>query len=284
MHDRQVVYKKSSSIRLSCHSALYSESTGSSEKSIQKTNKINIDILKLIIDQCNNKDKGNFVTSMLDKIRTKNFDRLIIGNLNINSLSSKFDQLKLLIQGKIDILIITETKLDDSFPTEQFTISGYSKPYRLDRNRNGGEVIIYIREDIPSKQINNFKIYDDIENIFIDVNLYKTKWLMCGFYHPPNQNDQYFFNNLGNALDKYSQDYERFLLIGDFNVEDTEPCLSEFLYEHNAENIVKDKTCFKSLNNPSCIDLFLTNFPSSFQNVNSNNRIIRFSQDGNNCD
>ena len=166
---------------------------------------------------------------MLDKIRTKTFDRLIIGNLNINSLSSKFDQLKLLIQGKIDILIITETKLDDNFPTEQFTISGYSKPYRLDRNRHGGGVIIYIREDIPSKQINNFKI------------------------HPPNQNDQYFFNNLGNALDKYSQDYERFLLIGDFNAEDTEPCLSEFLYEHDAENIVKDKTCFKSLNNPSCL-------------------------------
>ena len=269
MQDGQEVYKKSSSIRLSCHgaqtldSALISESTGSSEKSIQKTNKINIELS----NQCNNKDKGNFVTSMLDKIRTKYFDRLIIGNLNINSLSSKFDQLKLLIQGKIDILIITETKLDDGFPTEQFTISGYSKPYRLDRNRNGGGVIIYIREDIPSKQINNFKIHDDIENIFIEVNLYKTKWLMCGCYHPPNQNDQYFYNNLGNALDKYSQDYERFLLIGDFNAEDTEPCLSEFLYEHNAENIVKNKTCFKSLNNPICIDLFLTNFPSSFQNT-----------------
>ena len=59
----------------------------------KKTNKINIELS----NQCNNKDKGNFVTSMLDKIRTKNFDRLIIGNLNINSLSSKFDQSKLLI-------------------------------------------------------------------------------------------------------------------------------------------------------------------------------------------
>ena len=58
-----------------------------------------------------------------------------------------------------------------------------------------------------------------------------------------------------------------FLHVGDFNAEDTESCLSEFLYEHNAENIVKDKTCFKNLNNPSCIDLFLTNFPSSFQNT-----------------
>ena len=150
-------------------SAFISESTGSSEKSIQKNNKINIELS----DQCSNKDKGNSVTSMLDKIKTKNFDRLIIGNLNINSLSSKFDQLKLLIQGKIDILIITETKLDDSFPTAQFTISGYSKPYRLDRNRNGGGVIIYIRGDIPSKQINNFKIHDDIENILLKLSCTK---------------------------------------------------------------------------------------------------------------
>ena len=237
---------------------------GSSDNSIQKTDKDNIELS----DQCdNNKDKCDFDRSKLDKIRTKNFDRLIIGNLNINSLSSKFDQLKLLIQGKVGILIITGTKLDDSSPTDQFIISGYSKLYRLDRNRNGGRIIIYIREDIPSKQINLLKLPDDIENIFIEVNLYKTKWLMCGCYHPPNQNDQYFFNNLGSALYKYSQDYERFLLIGDFNAEDTEPCLSEFLYEHNSENIVKDKTCFKSLNNPSCIDLFLTNFPSSFQNT-----------------
>ena len=125
MHDGEGVYKKFSSIRLSCHGAetldgaLISEFAGSSEKSIQKTNKINIELS----DQCNNKDKGNFVTSMLEKIRTRNFDRLIIGNLNINSLSSKFDQLKLLIQGKIDILIITETQIDDSFQHVHFQMN-----------------------------------------------------------------------------------------------------------------------------------------------------------------
>ena len=120
-------------------STLISDSMGSSDNSIQKTDKANIELS----DQCdNNKDKCDFDRLKLNKIRTKNFDRLIIGNLNINSLSSKFDQLKLLTQGKVDILIITETKLDDSFPIDQFIIIGYSKPYRLDRNRNGGGIII----------------------------------------------------------------------------------------------------------------------------------------------
>ena len=76
-----------------------------------------------------------------------------------------------------------------------------------------------------------------------------------------------FFNHLGNALDKYTQNYERFLTVGDFNAEDIESCSSEFLCEYNTENTVKEKTCFSSLTNPSCIDLFLTNFPSSFQNT-----------------
>ena len=55
----------------------------------------------------------------------------------MNSLSSKFDYLKVLIFKMLDILIITEIKLDDTNPISQFHIDGYSMPYRLDRNRNG---------------------------------------------------------------------------------------------------------------------------------------------------
>ena len=71
-----------------------------------------------------------------------NQNKLIIGNLNINSISNKFDQLKCMIEENLDILIITETKLDSTFPTTQFLINGFCKPQRLDRNRNGGEVLI----------------------------------------------------------------------------------------------------------------------------------------------
>ena len=87
-------------------------------------------------------------SDFLPILRVKNVNRLMIGNLNINSISNKFDQLKLFVQGKVDILIVTETKLDSTFPTSQFMIDGYSEPYRFDRNRNGGKVFIYIRENI----------------------------------------------------------------------------------------------------------------------------------------
>ena len=53
-------------------------------------------------------------------LRNNNINKIIIASLNINSLANKFDDLKLLIQQNIDILVITETKLDDSLPTSQF--------------------------------------------------------------------------------------------------------------------------------------------------------------------
>ena len=59
------------------------------------------------------------------------------------------------------------------------------------------------------------------------------------------------------GLDMYSKFYERYKLIGDFNAEESEPRLSQFLFEMNAKNIVKEPTCYKSLSNPSCIDLVI---------------------------
>ena len=41
-----------------------------------------------------------------------------------------------LIKDKIDIFLITETKLDKSFPSWQFVIKGYSTAFRLDGNQN----------------------------------------------------------------------------------------------------------------------------------------------------
>ena len=58
----------------------------------------------------------------------KNNHRLVIRNLNINSISNKFGNLKLIIQDKIYILVMTETKTDSIFLLNQFAMQGYSKP------------------------------------------------------------------------------------------------------------------------------------------------------------
>ena len=65
----------------------------------------------------------------------------------------------------------------------------------------------------------------------------------------------------------YSKFYQRDMMIGDFIAEKSEPCLSQFLFEMNPKNIVKEPICQKRLSNPSCIDLVITNSSSSFQNT-----------------
>ena len=124
--------------------------------------------------------------NILKKIRVKNVNKVIIGTLNINSLAPKFELLKEIIGKNIDILTIQETKLDSSFPSGQFFINGYSEPYRLDRDRNGGGVMIYVREDIPSKLLSKHTFSEAIEGLFVEVNLRKTKLLFFGSYRSDN--------------------------------------------------------------------------------------------------
>ena len=38
--------------------------------------------------------------------------------------------------------MITETKLDESFATGQFFMNGFCSPFRLDRDRNGGSILL----------------------------------------------------------------------------------------------------------------------------------------------
>ena len=73
-------------------------------------------------------------SEIFKNIKLANPNRLIIGHLNINSLPNKIENLKALIVGNIDILVITESKLDQSFPSGQFNIDGYSPPFRYDLN------------------------------------------------------------------------------------------------------------------------------------------------------
>ena len=64
----------------------------------------------------------------LRHMRIANVNRTIVATLKINSIRNKFDQLKLSIVNNVDILVITETKLDDTFSTANFMIDEFSKP------------------------------------------------------------------------------------------------------------------------------------------------------------
>ena len=100
--------------------------------------------------------------------------------------------------------------------------------YRLDGNRNGSGIIIYVRKDIPIKILKTQNFPEYIEGIFFEIIFRKSKCILYGIYHLPSKNNQYFFVNIDKALDVYCS-YEKVMLAGDFDAQDGERLLDIFL-------------------------------------------------------
>ena len=79
-----------------------------------------------------------------------------------------------------DICLLSDTKIEQNFPNQQFNISNY-KTFRRDINKRGGGLSFYVNENIPCKLINYEIIPIDIEVIMFEVLVNPRKWLCIGF-------------------------------------------------------------------------------------------------------
>ena len=140
----------------------------------------------------------------LRALRKKNLNKLIIAHLNVNSLRNKLEFLKEQIQDNIDILMISETKIDASFPIGQFLLNDYSISFRPDHNAHGGGILLYVREDIPLKLLLvEENLIEDLE-----INLRnKKKWLLSCSYNPKK-------NSLSNHIAELSKRLNLFTTFG----------------------------------------------------------------------
>ena len=123
-----------------------------------------------------NYTKGNDDSSDLDilnGLRCKYLNRILIGHLNINSLRNKSEILVSSIAVNLNIIMISETKHDESFPVFQFLIPGFENPIRLDRSFSGGGIMLYIREGIPFKLLKSSGLSANTEAFLVEVKINK---------------------------------------------------------------------------------------------------------------
>ena len=172
-----------------------------------------------------------------------------------------------MIYGNIDIRLLTETKLDSSFPSLNFKLNGFKNPFRRDRSIHGGGIILYIREDISSKLLSGIHLHENCQCFFMELYFKNRKWLLGSFYNPAKSQISTQLSYLENALSFYSQHYDSYLIMGDFNSEMSEEPMKEFCEIFNLKNLVKEATCYKSTLHPTCIDLMITNRCRCFQNT-----------------
>ena len=93
------------------------------------------------------------VKSSLRSLKLRNVHRLIFGQISINSFRNKFELLFPLVSNNIGVLLISDEKIDDTFPVSQFCVPGHSVPFRLDRTGNGGGIILYAKEHITCRML-----------------------------------------------------------------------------------------------------------------------------------
>ena len=197
-------------------------------------------------------------------LRIKHPKNVIISYLNINSIRNKFKYFENLINKSADFIAIAESKLDESFPENQFLMNGYKKPYRLDVTDKSGGLIVFVNNDISSRRLKNFTF--SFQVLPIEINLKKEKWVIFAIYRPPKLNINFFLDELTKGIDFYSKDFSNIIIMGDFNAQPSD--ISEFLAENDLFCHTKNKTCFKSPQG-TCIDLILSNKKFCLQNTGS---------------
>ena len=77
-----------------------------------------------------NVTQANDYIRVLKALRSDNSHELIFAHININSIRNKFKFLSTQVKGNKNALMVSETKIDDSFPVVNFVIDGFSTPYR----------------------------------------------------------------------------------------------------------------------------------------------------------
>ena len=82
------------------------------------------------------------------------------------SVANKLDRLEELVKDYVDILIVLETKINNTFLKTQFRLNGFSEPFRKDRNINGGGVLIFVRNTIPCKELTEYNVPEKMEVYF----------------------------------------------------------------------------------------------------------------------
>ena len=85
------------------------------------------------------------------------------------------------------------------------------------------------------------------------------------FIFPPVIRSQKIDVRLNKTLNSDLDEYKNILVMGDLNSEVNENCLNGFCNINSLKTLIRDRTCVKNLNNPSCIDLcwkLLSNLPS----------------------
>ena len=114
-----------------------------------------------------------------------NINHLKICHVNMNSITSKIDELSIFVDANnIDVLLVSETKLDDSIHPSLYELPDFHTPYLNNRNRDGGGTAIYTRTNLAVKRLKNFELEGE-DWVWAKVSVNGKSIIIWSLYLPP---------------------------------------------------------------------------------------------------
>ena len=107
--------------------------------------------------------------------------------------------------------------------------------------------------------------FSSTENFFVEINLYKKKWLINFSYNIHKSNIRQHLAVITRSLETYSTKYNNIIIVGDFNAYADKEASQNFCKTYSFISPIKQPTCFKNPENPSCNDFILTSKSRSLQ-------------------
>ncbi|KAK3744231.1 hypothetical protein QZH41_004610 [Actinostola sp. cb2023] len=207
--------------------------------------------------------------------RQKDNRGLLILHLNVNSLQNKFEEVQSLIQHdfRAQVALLSETKIDSSYPNSQFKIEGYNM-YRNDRTKGGGGVLAYFSSRLPSKKLKLPRKFTTIEPLVIESKFGSHDVVVLLIYRPPKASGQDYYLRLEKDLydiATWASLQKQFLVIaGDLNMDRLRPNYREGKILCDLEDVLGltcliDKPTRITESSQTLIDVILTNKPHLFK-------------------
>ncbi len=179
---------------------------------------------------------------------------LKIANLNVNSLKKHLDEIRLIFNNNApDILAINESKIDNQISNNEIHINGFNIIRNKNRNRFGGGVVLYVRQNIS---------FSDRIDLIPAKSLLISTW-----YRSPNSHMN-IFDYWASFLAKCDNEDKELILIGDLNCDvskttpDPHTCKLQFLCSLYQIELIKESTRVTP-KSATLIDLILTNRPEN---------------------
>lgn len=214
---------------------------------------------------------------IMEQKRQQHHNQHLLVHLNINSIANKIDEIKEINKTlKSSIIILTETKIDDSYTNCLFKLDDY-RMFRKDRKKGGGGVMAYVKRGINVQRLKLEENYNTVEVLVLDVDIGENSSIVVGIYRPPSRssNADYFLKlqkELHHLLTWVLQKRQTVIIKGDINLDKRKPNSREGRVLNDIEDVFDLKCLINEYtritpDSKTLIDLILTNRPDLFDST-----------------